>query len=119
MRSTKLVESKDLSPPLQEDIAGEQCLRRREIYLPQGVRQGRHQASNAVWRLATEEFYIQRCTLNSLLGLQLNSLPAKAVLPLQEGELHSRMFLKTPPLEEEVAQAKRCDGGVLHSAMHI
>ena len=48
------------TPPLQEDIAGEQCLRRREIYLPQGVRQGRHQA-----------------------------------------------------------QAKRCDGGVLHSVVYI
>ena len=48
------------TPPLEEDIVGEQCLRRREIYLPQGVRQGRHQA-----------------------------------------------------------QAKRCDGGVLHSAVCI
>ena len=47
----------------------------------------------------TEEFYIQLCALNSLLGLQLNSLPAKAVLPLKEGELH-KIFCYSLPIGE-------------------
>ena len=52
----------------------------------------------------TEEFNIQLCALNSL--------PAKAVLPLKEGELHSIIFfLKLLLFKRTLRASTVCDGG--------